>query len=159
MAADSPRNLRDELAALRIDRNAPAAKPPRRGVPRTWLAVGAAVLLLAVGLGVWLALGRARALPLAYATRLTTGGAPGAAAVLSGSGYVVTADKYIAIGVRIPGRIERFFVDEADRVKAGDPPVHVLLTGPGKLTVSVWMMQGDEHRLVARRLLEILGGA
>jgi hypothetical protein len=35
----------------------------------------------------------------------------------------------------------------------------VLLTGPGKLTVSVWTMQGDEHRLVARRLADILAAA
>jgi D-glucosaminate-6-phosphate ammonia-lyase len=46
-----------------------------------------------------------------------------------------------------------------ERLQSGDPPVHVLLTGPGKLTVSVWMMQGDEHRLVARRLAELLAAA
>jgi hypothetical protein len=46
-----------------------------------------------------------------------------------------------------------------ERLQAGDPPIHVLLTGPGKLTVSVWMMQGDEHRVVARRLAELLAGA
>ena len=45
-----------------------------------------------------------------------------------------------------------------ERLQAGDPPIHVLLTGPGKLTVSVWMMQGDEHRIVARRLAELLAG-
>ena len=125
MAADSPRNLRDELAALRIDRSAPAAKPPRRGVPRQWLAVAAGVIVIALLGTAWLALGRPRELPVAYATRQTSGGAPAAASVLSGSGYVVTADKYIAIGVRIPGRIEKFFVDEADRVKAGDPLVQL----------------------------------
>jgi L-seryl-tRNA(Ser) seleniumtransferase len=43
-----------------------------------------------------------------------------------------------------------------ERLEAGDPPIHVLLTGPGKLTVSVWTMQGDEHRLVARRLRDLL---
>jgi len=46
-----------------------------------------------------------------------------------------------------------------ERLQAGDPPIHVLLTGPGKLTVSVWMMQGDEHRIVARRLRDILAVA
>ena len=39
-----------------------------------------------------------------------------------------------------------------EQLQAGDPPIYVLLTGPGKLTVSVWMMRGDEHRTVARRL-------
>ena len=46
-----------------------------------------------------------------------------------------------------------------ERLQAGDPPVHVLLTGPGRLTVSVWTMQGDEHRVAARRLAELLGAA
>ena len=45
-----------------------------------------------------------------------------------------------------------------ERLQAGDPPIHVLLTGPGMLTVSVWMMRGDEHRTVARRLQTILSG-
>jgi D-glucosaminate-6-phosphate ammonia-lyase len=43
-----------------------------------------------------------------------------------------------------------------ERLQAGDPPIYVLLTGPGRLTISVWMMQGDEHRTVARRLRELL---
>jgi uncharacterized pyridoxal phosphate-dependent enzyme len=43
-----------------------------------------------------------------------------------------------------------------ERLQSGAPPVYVLLSGPGKLTVSVWMMQGDEHRVVARRLRDIL---
>jgi L-seryl-tRNA(Ser) seleniumtransferase len=43
-----------------------------------------------------------------------------------------------------------------EQLQAGDPPVHVLLPGPGALTVSVWMMQGEEHRLVARRLRDLL---
>jgi len=46
-----------------------------------------------------------------------------------------------------------------ERLQAGAPPIYVLLTGPGKLMVSVWMMQGDEHRVVARRLRDILAGA
>jgi L-seryl-tRNA(Ser) seleniumtransferase len=46
-----------------------------------------------------------------------------------------------------------------ERLQAGDPPIHVLLTGPGKLTVSVWMMVGDEHRVAARRLADLLAAA
>ena len=46
-----------------------------------------------------------------------------------------------------------------EQLQAGEPPVYVLLTGPGKLTVSVWMMRGDEHRIVARRLRDILAAA
>jgi len=46
-----------------------------------------------------------------------------------------------------------------ERLQAGDPPIYVLLSGPGKLTVSVWMMSGDEHRVVARRLRDLLAAA
>jgi D-glucosaminate-6-phosphate ammonia-lyase len=46
-----------------------------------------------------------------------------------------------------------------EQLQAGDPPIHVLLTGPGKLMVSVWTMRGDEHRIVARRLRDIFAAA
>jgi hypothetical protein len=46
-----------------------------------------------------------------------------------------------------------------ERLQAGDPPLHVLLTGPGQLTVSVRMMQGDEHRIAARLLRDVLATA
>ena len=39
----------------------------------------------------------------------------------------------------------------------GDPPIHVQRRGPGQLLVSVWMMRAGEHRVVAKRLKEILG--
>jgi L-seryl-tRNA(Ser) seleniumtransferase len=45
-----------------------------------------------------------------------------------------------------------------EKLQAGDPPIHVLLT-EGRLTVSVWTMQGDEHRVVARRLADLLAAA
>jgi L-seryl-tRNA(Ser) seleniumtransferase len=41
-------------------------------------------------------------------------------------------------------------------LRAGSPPIAVLDNGPGALLVSVWMMQGAEHRVVARRIREIL---
>src|SRR5258706_9903310 len=76
MAADSPRNLRDELAALRIDRSAPVAKKPSRRPPPRWLAVGAGVLLALVALAVWLSLGGARPIEVAYASRVEAGRGP-----------------------------------------------------------------------------------
>jgi L-seryl-tRNA(Ser) seleniumtransferase len=39
---------------------------------------------------------------------------------------------------------------------SGDPPIHVQRPGAGQLLVSVWMMRGDEHKVVGRRLREIL---
>ena len=125
MAAEAPRNLRDDLQALRIDRSAPVSRP-RSGRPRgVVIAVAAVVLLAGVGLGAWLMFGGTREVDIAFASRIEAGGSAPATPVLSGSGYVVTADKYISVGTRIPGRIEKFFVDEADRVKAGDPLVQL----------------------------------
>jgi HlyD family secretion protein len=124
MAAESPRNLRDDLQALRIDRSAAAATPPS-GRRSLYVGVGAAVAVALLGVGAWTLLGGPREVAVAYASRIEAGGSAPAAPVLSGSGYVVTADKYISIGTRIPGRIEKFFVDEADRVKAGDPLVQL----------------------------------
>lgn len=43
----------------------------------------------------------------------------------------------------------------AQRLREGEPPIAVLGQGRGRLMVSVWMMRGNEHRIVARRLREI----
>src|SRR6266576_2865066 len=43
-----------------------------------------------------------------------------------------------------------------ERLLAGDPPIHVQRPGKGQLLISVWMMRGDEHKIVGRRLREIL---
>lgn len=126
MASESPRNLRDELSALRIDRGAARPKAAaRRRLSTRWLAAIAAGVAVLVALIAWLAVGGPAEVSVGYANRIEAGGSAPAIPVLSGSGYVVTADKYISIGTRIPGRIERFLVDEADRVKAGDPLVQL----------------------------------
>ncbi len=44
----------------------------------------------------------------------------------------------------------------SEKLLAGDPPIHVQRPGPGKLLISVWMMRGDEPKIVASRLREIL---
>lgn len=43
-----------------------------------------------------------------------------------------------------------------EKLLAGDPPIHVQRPGKGQLLISVWMMRGDEHEIVGRRLREIL---
>jgi L-seryl-tRNA(Ser) seleniumtransferase len=43
----------------------------------------------------------------------------------------------------------------AEKLQSGDPPIHVQRPGKGKLLISVWMMRGDEHKIVGRRLREI----
>ncbi len=40
-------------------------------------------------------------------------------------GYIVTGDRYRSIGVRVPGRIDRYFVEEGQSVKQGDPLVQI----------------------------------
>src|SRR5437667_6316308 len=47
----------------------------------------------------------------------------------------------------------------SEKLMAGDPPIHGQRPGQGQLLISVWMMRGDEHKLVGRRLREILVGA
>jgi L-seryl-tRNA(Ser) seleniumtransferase len=42
-----------------------------------------------------------------------------------------------------------------EKLLAGDPPIHVQRPGKGKLLISVWMMRGDEPRVVGKRLREI----
>jgi L-seryl-tRNA(Ser) seleniumtransferase len=44
----------------------------------------------------------------------------------------------------------------SEKLQAGDPPIHVQRPGNGHLLISVWMMRGEEHKIVGRRLREIL---
>src|SRR5262245_35178353 len=120
MSEEKARSVRDELASLRIDRSRPAP-PPRRGL--AVVAAGGALALVVLGLAAWRWLAAPAVVEVAYATRSEPGSAAASGPVLSGSGYVVTGEKYISIGVRVPGRIDRYFVDESDRVTAGQPLV------------------------------------
>ncbi len=43
-----------------------------------------------------------------------------------------------------------------EKLLAGDPPIHVQSPGQARLLISVWMMRGDEHKIVGQRLREIL---
>ena len=120
--SERDQRLRTELSSLRIDRagdDTAAARRARR--PILW-----GVLALLAALGLWLGYrARAdRALEVQVVTAATPpAGAPVRGTVLSGSGYVVTGEKYISIGVRVAGRIERYYVEEGQSVRAGDPLV------------------------------------
>ncbi len=118
MATEPVRSVRDELSALRIDRSQRTAAPRPPWLKPVLAGVGALLLLL-LGYLVWRAtLGHTPRVKLAYATR-STPGASQSGTVLTGSGYVVTGDHYISLGVRVPGRIEAYLVDEGETVKAG----------------------------------------
>ncbi|MFN8543723.1 MAG: efflux RND transporter periplasmic adaptor subunit [Candidatus Binatia bacterium] len=116
---------RPELAALRLERRDLA--PARRRRRGTWIAAGAALVLVAAFAWRQTAASRAVAVEVVQPT-VVSSATPGQAAavpVLSGAGYVVSADRYIAIGVTVPGRIERYLVEEGDHVKAGDSLVQL----------------------------------
>jgi RND family efflux transporter MFP subunit len=81
-----------------------------------------AALAVVAGLGVWWK----RQQPLEVAVVRAERSAGGEARpVLSGSGYVVTGERYVSIGVRVAGRIDRYFVEEGEHVKTGDPLIQL----------------------------------
>jgi L-seryl-tRNA(Ser) seleniumtransferase len=45
--------------------------------------------------------------------------------------------------------------EAVQKLLGGDPPIHVQRPGDGKLLISVWMMRGEEHKIVGRRLREL----
>lgn len=45
------------------------------------------------------------------------------------------------------------------QLRDGDPAIHVSRHGAGSLLISVWMMRGNEHKIVAQRLGEIMRNA
>jgi hypothetical protein len=49
--------------------------------------------------------------------------------------------------------------EAASRLLDGDPPIAVSQRGDKGLLISVWMMRGNEHRVVAKRLRELLRAA
>jgi RND family efflux transporter MFP subunit len=112
-------SLTDQLRSLRIERTA-APPPAPKGALRAVVVIGVAAVVVAAA-STWAYrrfLGAAPVVGVVYA-RAETGGKPVVGAVLSGAGYVISADKYISIGVRVPGRIEKYFVEEGDHVEPG----------------------------------------
>lgn len=121
---ESAGTLRADLAALRIDRALDEAQAVPRHRRPIVVGTGAVAVLLAGWLLYRATAARTPEVQVAAAVA-APGGAPVRGAVLSGTGYVVTGEKYIAIGVRVAGRIERYYVDEGQSVRAGDPLVAI----------------------------------
>jgi len=124
VAGERGGSVRDQLAALRIDRSSRGAAPRPPWLRPVVMGAIALVFLLGSFLAWRMTLGRTPQVKLAYATR-STPGASQSGAVLTGSGYVVTGDRYISLGVRIPGRIEEYLVDEGEAVVAGQALVRL----------------------------------
>lgn len=113
--------LRADLASLRIER---AALPRRRRRGGRGRAVLLLIAILALAAFVWSLTRGATPVVVAQATKAAPSEV-GPAPVLSGSGYIVTGERYISLGVRVPGRIDRYFVEEGQSVRAGDPLVRL----------------------------------
>ena len=119
--AETAEELRQKLGTLRLER---APVKPQRG-PRRWVLVAAAAGVFVLTLVVYRLLApRAVAVEVARAS-VPDAATPDAVAVVSGAGYVVSADRYVAIGVRVAGRIDRYFVEEGDRVEPGQALVQL----------------------------------
>ncbi len=111
--------LREDLASLRLERE-PASRPAVKRGPGRRLRRVAIPLLLLAALGAGFAAWRGRPVPVEVAVAQRAEPGSERAPLLSGSGYVVTGDRYVSIGVRVPGRIERYFVEEGQPVHKGD---------------------------------------
>jgi HlyD family secretion protein len=104
--------LKDDLDALRIDRDLDA-RPPRRWV--RWLAAVALVTAGAAGLAAWF--GRDRPVSVQVAA-VTVRGAGVQAAVLNASGYV-TARRRATVSSKVTGKVIEVNVEEGMDVREG----------------------------------------
>lgn len=115
---------RQDLEQLRLPRDESGViATPRR---RRWPILLAGLVLLSAGGGValWRAMARPRAVETVRAVPLDERVGE-RVPVLSGSGYLVPAQPFIAVGSRVAGRIERYLVEEGDHVRAGQPMVEL----------------------------------
>lgn len=119
---DREEQRRADLSSLRIERAAAVRRPPRRR--RRWLLPLLLLLAVAGAAAAWFVRTRPLPVAVAYAT-VSAPGESGPLPVLSGSGYVVTGDRYVSVGVRVAGRIDRYFVEEGQSVKKGDSLVQL----------------------------------
>ena len=110
---------RADLSALQLQRS-----PSRPPANRRRLAIGALVAVVVVAIVALRTIERPVEVSAAEAKAVTAGDAP-PAELLSGSGYVVTGDRYVSIGVRVAGRIDRYFVEEGQSVRKGDALVQL----------------------------------
>jgi HlyD family secretion protein len=118
MASEPASPLNTGLHGLRID---PTIRQPQGRKTIWWIGLVLVLALIIGGASLWLyqaTLGRPPEVQVAFA-RIVGAGARVAGPVLSGAGYVVTGDRYISIGVRVPGRIDIYEVQEGDFVHKG----------------------------------------
>ncbi len=142
-------NLKDDLAALRIDQSARAGNS-RRGL---WITV--VVLLIAVATAGWVWSSRVDAVSVKTVTvKAETGSGPAPGAVLNASGYV-TARRRATVSSKVTGKVLEVFVEEGKAVRKGqvlakldDSQVRAsLAVGEAQLETSRRGAAEDEARL------------
>jgi RND family efflux transporter MFP subunit len=106
-------NLKEELASLKIDREA------RGGGSRPGLWIGLIVFLAAIAAGGWYLWTREPVIEVRTAEAAVRTGAAGAPnAVLNASGYV-TARRRATVSSKVTGKVMEIFVEEGKAVKRG----------------------------------------
>ena len=106
-------DLKNDLAALRLEREVEAAQPGRRGIG--WIVL--AVLVIAGGAGVWWWFTRPRPIEVEVAT-VSQRQAGAQASVLNATGYV-TARRRATVSSKITGKIVEVNIEEGMAVTEG----------------------------------------
>jgi len=117
------KRLRADLMSLRLDRETTVSSARSRGLRRRSLALIVILVVVILFVG-WRVIDRPLMVTVAAVT-LSSPDQVGPATVLSGSGYIVTGERYVSIGVRVPGRIDRYFVEEGQSVHRDEPLVQL----------------------------------
>jgi RND family efflux transporter MFP subunit len=116
-SAAKSNSLRDELAALRIDRS--QRRRMSIAAMLAWFLLGAGLLAAVAGAGYWALRDRLFPLPVVNVESVRVMTLGQAATQLTATGYLESRWQ-AAVGAKAPGRIKSIPVEEGDKVKAGD---------------------------------------
>lgn len=109
-------NIKPDLSALRIDRNADEGSGARRGLRVVLL--GTVLILVAAALLVGYRMWGTATMPEVEIARAVVESASAGFGILTANGYIV-ADRKAAVSPKISGRLEYLGVDTGSRVKPG----------------------------------------
>ena len=107
-------NLREDLAALKIDQSERGGGTRRRGL---WITLALVLMAGAAAAWYWTARVQATAVKVA-SVEAKTGGAGGPGSVLNASGYV-TARRRATVSSKVTGKVVEIFIEEGQSVRQG----------------------------------------